>query len=29
MIGHKLGEFALTRKFRGHIKNDKKTLRKK
>nr|YP_009519317.1 ribosomal protein S19 [Codium arabicum]AYC65212.1 ribosomal protein S19 [Codium arabicum] len=29
MIGHKLGEFALTRKFRGHLKIDKKTLRRK
>ena len=27
MIGHKLGEFALTRTFRGHIKSDKKTRR--
>lgn len=24
MIGHKLGEFALTRTFRGHVKDDKK-----
>nr|YP_009546156.1 ribosomal protein S19 [Gloeochaete wittrockiana]ASQ40217.1 ribosomal protein S19 [Gloeochaete wittrockiana] len=24
MIGHKLGEFAPTRLFKGHIKNDKK-----
>ena len=27
MVGHKLGEFALTRKFRGHIKKDKKLRR--
>ncbi len=27
MVGHKLGEFALTRTFRGHIKNDKKSKR--
>jgi small subunit ribosomal protein S19 len=24
-IGHKLGEFIPTRKFRSHIKNDRKT----
>ena len=24
MIGHKLGEFAPTRTFRGHVKDDKK-----
>ena len=24
MVGHKLGEFSLTRKFRGHLKKDKK-----
>lgn len=24
MVGHKLGEFALTRSFRGHKKDDKK-----
>lgn len=24
MVGHKLGEFSLTRKFRGHSKKDKK-----
>jgi small subunit ribosomal protein S19 len=24
MVGHKLGEFAPTRYFRGHVKNDKK-----
>nr|ARQ82170.1 ribosomal protein S19 [Avrainvillea mazei] len=29
MIGHKLGEFAPTRFFRGHRKNDKKSLRQK
>lgn len=28
MIGHKLGEFSPTRTFRGHIKSDKKILRK-
>nr|YP_005089799.1 ribosomal protein S19 [Dunaliella salina]ACS95062.1 ribosomal protein S19 [Dunaliella salina]AEX32572.1 ribosomal protein S19 [Dunaliella tertiolecta]AOH77170.1 ribosomal protein S19 [Dunaliella salina] len=27
MVGHKLGEFALTRTYRGHIKNDKKSKR--
>ena len=27
MVGHKLGEFSLTRTFRGHIKNDKKVKR--
>ncbi len=27
MVGHKLGEFALTRTFRGHIKSDKKSKR--
>ena len=25
MVGHKLGEFALTRTFRGHAKSDKTT----
>ncbi|MCL2736080.1 MAG: 30S ribosomal protein S19 [Propionibacteriaceae bacterium] len=25
MIGHKLGEFAPTRTFRGHVKDDKKS----
>ena len=25
MVGHKLGEFAPTRNFRGHIKKDKKS----
>jgi small subunit ribosomal protein S19 len=24
MIGHKLGEFAPTKTFRGHVKDDKK-----
>lgn len=27
MVGHKLGEFAPTRKFRGHIKKNKKLKR--
>lgn len=27
MVGHKLGEFALTRTFRGHAKSDKKARR--
>jgi small subunit ribosomal protein S19 len=27
MVGHKLGEFAPTRTFRGHAKGDKKTRR--
>nr|YP_010881556.1 ribosomal protein S19 [Pellia neesiana]WIA68634.1 ribosomal protein S19 [Pellia neesiana]WIA68720.1 ribosomal protein S19 [Pellia neesiana]WIA68806.1 ribosomal protein S19 [Pellia neesiana] len=27
MVGHKLGEFAPTRNFRGHAKNDKKSRR--
>ncbi len=25
MVGHKLGEFAPTRSFRGHVDNDKKS----
>ncbi|AYW45880.1 30S ribosomal protein S19 [Tetragenococcus koreensis] len=25
MVGHKLGEFAPTRSFRGHAKNDRRT----
>jgi len=25
MVGHKLGEFAPTRTFKGHIKSDKKS----
>jgi small subunit ribosomal protein S19 len=28
MVGHKLGEFAPTRTFRGHSKSDKKSGRK-
>ena len=28
MVGHKLGEFALTRTFRGHVKDDKKGRRR-
>nr|YP_009256664.1 ribosomal protein S19 [Entransia fimbriata]ANI25413.1 ribosomal protein S19 [Entransia fimbriata]WKT05793.1 ribosomal protein S19 [Entransia fimbriata]WKT05912.1 ribosomal protein S19 [Entransia fimbriata] len=27
MVGHKLGEFAPTRTFKGHVKNDKKSRR--
>jgi small subunit ribosomal protein S19 len=27
MVGHKLGEFAPTRTFRGHVKTDKKARR--
>ena len=27
MVGHKLGEFAPTRTFRGHVKKDRKTRR--
>ena len=27
MVGHKLGEFALTRTFRGHIKADRSARR--
>lgn len=27
MVGHKLGEFSLTRTFRGHKKDDKKVKR--
>nr|YP_009414523.1 ribosomal protein S19 [Aneura pinguis]ASN73837.1 ribosomal protein S19 [Aneura pinguis]WGO59311.1 ribosomal protein S19 [Aneura pinguis]WGO59397.1 ribosomal protein S19 [Aneura pinguis]WGO59483.1 ribosomal protein S19 [Aneura pinguis] len=27
MVGHKLGEFALTRTFKGHARNDKKSRR--
>nr|YP_009667853.1 ribosomal protein S19 [Porella perrottetiana]YP_010704998.1 ribosomal protein S19 [Porella grandiloba]YP_010945564.1 ribosomal protein S19 [Porella gracillima]QCW58628.1 ribosomal protein S19 [Porella perrottetiana]WCQ78534.1 ribosomal protein S19 [Porella grandiloba]WGG27137.1 ribosomal protein S19 [Porella gracillima] len=27
MIGHKLGEFAPTRTFKGHAKNDRKSRR--
>ena len=28
MIGHKLGEFAPTRTYRGHVKEDKKSRRR-
>ncbi|WP_124039178.1 30S ribosomal protein S19 [Neoactinobaculum massilliense] len=28
MVGHKLGEFAPTRTFRGHSKDDQKTRRR-
>ena len=28
MVGHKLGEFAPTRTFKGHIKDDRKAKRK-
>ena len=28
MVGHKLGEFAPTRTFRGHVKDDKKARRR-
>ena len=27
MVGHKLGEFALTRTFRGHVKGDRSARR--
>jgi len=27
MVGHKLGEFAPTRFFRGHVKSEKKSSR--
>ena len=27
MVGHKLGEFALTRHFRGHVSKSEKTTR--
>nr|ALO63386.1 ribosomal protein S19 [Carteria sp. SAG 8-5] len=27
MVGHKLGEFAPTRTYRGHVKKDKKSKR--
>jgi small subunit ribosomal protein S19 len=29
MVGHKIGEFAPTRTFKGHIKKDKKSKRSK
>jgi len=28
MVGHKLGEFAPTRTFRGHIRDDRKAKRR-
>jgi len=28
MVGHKLGEFAPTRTFKGHVKDDRKAKRK-
>ncbi|ESP69422.1 30S ribosomal protein S19 [Streptococcus pneumoniae BHN191] len=28
MVGHKLGEFAPTRTYKGHAADDKKTRRK-
>ena len=28
MVGHKLGEFALTRTFKGHAKEDRKSRRR-
>ena len=28
MVGHKLGEFVMTRTYRGHGKDEKKTVRK-
>ena len=28
MVGHKLGEFAPTRTFRGHVKEDRKSKRR-
>ena len=28
MVGHKLGEFAPTRTFKGHVKDDKKGRRR-
>ena len=28
MVGHKLGEFAPTRMFRGHVKDDRKSKRR-
>ena len=28
MVGHKLGEFALTRTYRGHVKTEKGSKRK-
>jgi small subunit ribosomal protein S19 len=28
MVGHKLGEFAPTRTYRGHVKDDRKARRR-
>jgi len=28
MVGHKLGEFAPTRTFKGHVKDDRKAKRR-
>jgi small subunit ribosomal protein S19 len=28
MVGHKLGEFAPTRTFRGHVKDDRRARRR-
>jgi small subunit ribosomal protein S19 len=28
MVGHKLGEFAPTRTYKGHVKDDRKAKRK-
>lgn len=28
MVGHKLGEFAPTRTFKGHVRDDRKTKRR-
>ena len=28
MVGHKLGEFAPTRTYRGHVKDDRKSRRR-
>lgn len=28
MVGHKFGEFAPTRTFKGHVKDDKKARRR-
>ena len=28
MVGHKLGDFAPTRTFKGHVKDDRKTKRR-
>ncbi len=29
MVGHKLGEFAPTRTYRGHVKDDRKSRRRR